>query len=200
MWSQNKLKFLNKNLNPSVMKKLLIFLFILGSVGIIRAQKTTASMESPAFSMPLNETTNSMSFVIPEVRVVAFYSNPLKYVKNNFDIQQLIEENDSKYDSYYVYFRSPKGRMVVNYDKEGNPISTKQKFKDVVLPHKTGLSIYRDYKGWDIVGNKYVAVSRNGEVKKEFYKVKLQNGKKNKTLKIEVDNDESMLELALNTP
>lgn len=162
-------------------------------MGNIQAQKTKSGPEN----MPLDDATNTMSFVIPEVRVVAFHSNPLKYVKSNFDIHRLIEENDSKYDEYYVYFRSPKGRMVVNYDKKGKAISTKQKFKDVILPRETSLSIYRDYKGWDIVGNKYIAVSRKGEVKKEFYKVKLRNDKKRKILKIEVDNNESMLELAL---
>jgi hypothetical protein len=178
------------------MKKLMIFLFCAGLISTGWAQTDHAIVENPT-SMAFDDQTDQFSFAIPEVYVSAFHSNPLEYVKNNFDIQQLVKDNDSKYDSYYVYFRSSKGKLVVNYDGDGKIISTRQKFKNVALPHESKLFIHENYGNWEIAENKYVASSWNGNIKREFYKVKLQNGEETKTLKLEVDQNESRLGLAL---
>jgi hypothetical protein len=86
---------------------------------------------------------------------------------------------------------------VVHYDEEGKIKSTRQKFENMVLPPETSLFIQENHGDWEIVENKYVASSWNANVKREFYKIKLQNGKKTKTLKIDVDQDKSRLGLAL---
>lgn len=183
------------------MKKLFIFVLCLGFISTAWSQKTieTNPADKQPTTLPISQggKTNNASYIIPEVYVVAFHSNPLKFAKKNFDIEQLIENNGSKYDEYYVYFRSPKGILIVNYDNDGKIKSTYQRFKNVVLPYKTSLHIYKNYKGWKIVKDKYVASSSNGDIKREFYKIKLRKDKKTETLKIAVDRDNSLLGLAL---
>ncbi|HET7360726.1 MAG TPA: hypothetical protein VFI78_02215 [Salinimicrobium sp.] len=183
------------------MKRIVFYLLFLGLVSTGQAQEAIemnpVNVKSTTFSMKLHPATNSTNFMIPEKQAGVFHSNPLKFAESNFNIQQLIKGNDSKYDAYQVSFKSPKGKLIVNYDENGEIKSTFQKFKNVLLPYETGLSVYRHYPGWDIVSNKYVAASRNGEIKREFYKIKLQNGKKSKSLKLNVDRDKSMLGLVL---
>ncbi|HET7360727.1 MAG TPA: hypothetical protein VFI78_02220 [Salinimicrobium sp.] len=184
-----------------MMKKLMVFLFFLGLISTGQAQEAIemnpVNVKSSSFLMELDEATHSLKFTIPEKQTGAFHANPLKFAESNFDIQQLINDNDAKYDSYQAIFKSSKGKLIVNYDKNGEIKSTFQNFKNVPLPYETGLSIYRDYRDYDIVRNKYVAASRNGKIQREFYKIKLQNGKKSKSLKLKVDRDKSMLGLAL---
>lgn len=137
------------------MKKTLIYLIFLGLVSAGHSQEMIymdpVKVEGVAFSMQLDPANNSINFTIPEKQAGEFHSNPLKFAETNFNIQQLIKDNDSKYDSYQVRFKSSKGHLLVQYDKKGEIVSTFQRFKNMNLPYETSHSIYRDYRDWDIV-------------------------------------------------
>lgn len=158
----------------------------------------TLEEENALFSMKLDPASNSLSFLIEGVPDRKFHSNPLQFAQKQFDVQKLIKDNDAKYDGYLVVFECDHGKLDVNYDDDGGIDRTHQSFRDLPLPDGVSEAVLKQYDGWQVLDNKYVLNSRNGEVKKEFYKIKLQNGNKNKSVKINVERPRSIFGLAVN--
>ena len=175
------------------MKKVILSLLCIAFTGMAYSQrviKLEEMMYNPK-SMELDEGTNSLTFTVMEDYVGQFHSNPLKYAKENFRIADLIEANkDEDYDTYEVTFKTTKGYLKVNYNQLGDITSSTQFFKDVRLPYESMISVLKANKGYSIASTKHVAFSRSGwDVDKEFYKVKLKNGKKNKVVKVNIERD-----------
>ncbi|NJW55867.1 hypothetical protein HC175_23420, partial [Salinimicrobium sp. CDJ15-91] len=86
-----------------------------------------------------------------------------------------------------VSFKSTKGHLLANFDGDGDLISSFQKFKNVRLPEDARMQILQQYRDAVITGNKHVAISKGWDVQKEFYKVKLRDGDKTRTVKVNKD-------------
>ena len=80
-------------------------------------------------------------------------------------------------------FRSTKGHLLANFNKEGDLVRTFQRFKNVILPRAVTRNILKSHKGWRILSTVYVASGKE-DIEKQLYKVKIKNGKKGKTLRI----------------
>ncbi|MFD1095871.1 hypothetical protein [Salegentibacter chungangensis] len=174
------------------MKKIiLIVLFLSFVISSAQAQKVVRLEElkmtySPE-SLILDPNTNSLSIVVSENYAGEFAENPLVFVRENFDIYQFIEANaDSDFISYEVNFRTGKGFLDAEYDKEGNLLSSYSDFKNIALPYQMIVDIAKSNPGWQIVKNRHVAISNEWDITKEYYKVKLADGNKRKNVKIDL--------------
>lgn len=113
-----------------------------------------------------------------------FSQNPLKFMKESFDILPFIASQKEEFDSYIVDFRSTKGHLRAIFDHRGELVRTFQVFRNHNMPLNLKRDIYENYKGWTITNYKYVASGRKNKIEKELYKIKLVNGNEEKVLKI----------------
>ncbi len=177
------------------MKKLILSLLCIAFVGMAYSQRVIKldelKMEYTPKSLEIDESSNTLTFKVSEDYIGQFHANPMRYAKENFSIMDFIEANrDKEYDTYIVNFITNKGNLKVNYNNQGEIISSSQKFTDINLPYNSLISVLKANEGYSIFGTKHLAFSRSGgEINKEFYKVKLENGKKSKTVKLNIDRD-----------
>ncbi|MDT0641755.1 hypothetical protein RM553_02820 [Zunongwangia sp. F363] len=172
------------------MKKAILFLMLAGFFVSAQSQEQIIELEETEVKMnsvPLtsNFSSGEAEFIIDEGYTMQFHHNALEFVKKNFDIQEFIEKYGHKgSDSYEVTFRSRKGLLQTVYDSEGNMLSSYQKFKNVALPYEVRNEIYRQYQGWDVIKNKFVAKGKMDNIDKGFYKIQVQKGSKKETFKL----------------
>lgn len=168
------------------MKNLILGLLLFGFIGTGHSQillKETKVDYRPE-SMKLDPVSNSLVIKVSEKVYGEFDSDPLAFVKNRFDINKVIEENQDDYDAYRVDFRTTKGHLLANFNKNGDLISSIQKFKNVRLPEEARLKILQEYRNAAILENKYFASTKGWDIQKEFYKVKIKDGDKTRRVKI----------------
>lgn len=178
------------------MKNLILCLALIGFISVSHSQivlKETRVEYKPV-SMEVDPATNSVSLVIPESYYGEFQEDPLTFIQDKFNVNQLIQENKKmKFDSYQVYFDSKKGSVLANFDKDGSLVSTYQRFKDVSLPDDVKMQILQNYKNSKVVSNRHIMATKNFLIEKEFYRVKIQDG--NKTRKLKIDRNTQGLSL-----
>ncbi|MDR9456229.1 MAG: hypothetical protein RI572_02360 [Salegentibacter sp.] len=175
------------------MKKLIFSIVFMGIVFSSYAQKVIrldeVTMELSSEALKLDPDSHALTVSIPEKYTGHFNESPLRFVRENFDIQKFIAANrDSDYDIYEVSFKTNKGDLKVKFNEQGELLTSHQVFKNVKMPYETTVSILKQNPNYSIVGNKHIASSRNSWVlDKEFYKIKLRNGSKSKNIKVNLD-------------
>ena len=135
--------------------------------------------------------------VLPEVELDVNYKylnavnsnyvpEAVKNLENKVAFYSLTESDfyNVEFDTYHVKFFIPKGKIVADYDKNGEIIGTFEQFKNVRLPNSVLISIYKRYPEWNIVEDAYMVDYFDGIAKKE-YKIKLKNKNKKKTIRID---------------
>jgi len=171
------------------MKNLIVFLFIVCGIATGQAQKVTQLKETKVEFAPYSIIPTSdidiYKVVVNENYKGQFSLNALKFVKENFDANELIQAiNNPDYDSYLISFRSSKGFLDATYSKDGKLVNSHQMFKDVVLPQEIRRELYTNYKGWTMAKNKYVASGNGDKLNKEIYRINLKKDNKKKNIKI----------------
>ena len=172
------------------MKTRLLFLFLLLGMGAMQAQKVTQLGEVRVGYNPnaivVNSDLNSVSFIVKESYKGEFSKNPIQFMKQNFDFNNFISAlpNASEFDEFVVTFNSEKGYLEAIYTNEGKLVQTLQKFNDKVLPLDLRRHVFTNYQGWKMISNKYVASGKSDKIDKEYYKIKMDNGGKTKSIKV----------------
>lgn len=139
---------------------------------------------------------------LPEVVITAVnykYLNAVDSAENSLTVQMLEEKvamfdlkgyelyND-EYDTHYVTFYIPDGKILAAYDKNGKLIRTIERFKNVKLPKKVQNAIAERFPNWSMISDVYkVSFHKNNDVAKKQYKVRLENG--DKKMKVKLDED-----------
>lgn len=175
------------------MKTLIIFLFVVATATFSQAQEVTRLGEVKVGFAPINtkiiKTPNGFTFVIDKVRSIEFTSNPIGFMYDNFDIENFITTlDDDRYSNYEVSLECSRGSMVAFFDTEGNLMSTRQNFKDVLLPLAQRREVYKNYKGWTMTKNKYRATTKGKVITDETFKITLQKGDRKQRIKIAGNN------------
>ena len=177
------------------MKNVILGLLLLGFISTGQSQillKEAKVVAKP--SMKIDAVQNSLVVQIPEMVAGEFEKDPILFVRNNFDAAQLAYDNrDTKCDGYAVDFKSRKGHILARFDEKGEIVSTSQKFKNVVLPAEARFQINNRYKNCRLLSNVYIAHTKKWDMKKEFYKVKVKDGKKTRRLRIDKASDKITL-------
>ena len=169
------------------MKAIMCYLFILCCAFSVKAQVIELAPANLKYSKTSFVQTglNEYQLRITEEYAGQFSSNPIAYVKKNFDINGFIAAIDNNdYDSFEVNFKSSKGFLNALYDKKGNLVSTFQEFKNIYVPKDIRDDLYSNYKGWTMVKNKYVASGKLDRIDKAEYRMRLERGKEHKNIKM----------------
>tara|TARA_R100000935_G_scaffold53574_1_gene81515 strand:- start:1141 stop:1698 length:558 start_codon:yes stop_codon:yes gene_type:complete len=172
------------------MKTMLLFLFLLLGMGVMQAQKVTQLGEVRlgfnSNAVVKNSDLNSVSFSVKESYKGEFSKNPIEFMKQNFDFSSFVlaMPNARDYDEFLVTFNSEKGYLEAIYTDKGKLVQTHQKFIDKLLPLEVSRQVFTNYQGWKMVSNKYVASGKSDKIDKEYYKIKMENGDKTKSIKV----------------
>lgn len=172
------------------MKTLVTFLLLGFSAVLTNAQGIIELNEArvdynPVFSQ-VSQNGNKFTAKIKESHRGQFEQDPLTFMMENFDVNQLIAQMEGKkFDSFLVSFKSRKGELKVNYDKEGNIVNAFQRFKNIALPQAVAQQLFRENKGWSMTENLHVASAKNGKVQKDYYRITMENGKERKKVKLD---------------
>jgi len=173
------------------MKKHIIILVLTLMTAATQAQNVIELKEATLNYSPLTydivEHGNTFAMKIKENSVGEFEKNPMAFMHKNFNINQFLNEiGDRGYDIYQVVFKSRKGALNAEYNKEGALLSANLKFTNVVVPYELQRKLYQDYKGWEMVKTQHIAREKEGTAKVDFYRVKMKNGSKTKNLRYDV--------------
>jgi len=182
------------------MKNLFIYSLLLFCVVSVNAQeviklKTTTVTFEPFVTDVISYLDNH-AFIVKESVAREFTANPIKFMKENFDVQNFISYMDqrksadlqkSHYESYRVTFSSSKGRLEAKFSKDGELTETAQNFKNILLPLNVRRELYTSYKGWNQVNNTYTASGKSDKIDKELYRIKIKNGNMSRIVKIVPD-------------
>ena len=168
--------------------KALTIMLLLCFIGNAQAQKVIQLSEarvSYSPEMKLAGNLNNLEVNVKEDYAGQFSHNPIKFMEENFDIQDLIGSLDAgTYDQFDVTFKSKKGYLMASFGKNGELIKTSQKFKDIPLPNELYHQLWRDYKGYSMVKNKYVASGRGNTITKQHYIISLKKGTDKQNVKL----------------
>lgn len=139
---------------------------------------------------------------LPEVIITAVnykYLNAVDSYENDLTVQMLEEKvamfdlknsefyND-EYDTHYISFYIPDGKILAAYDSNGKLIRTIEKFKNVKLPEDVRNAIAKRFPNWQMTSDVYkVSFHKDNDVAKKQYKVRLKNG--DKKLKVKLDEE-----------
>lgn len=171
------------------MKALVLGMFLLGivSTGHTQIVLKEARVTFDPSSLKIDPDSNSLTLNIPETKVGEFSEDPLMFMKNHFDAGTFADVNKGEeYSTYQVWFNTNKGYMVATIDKRGKLISTSQKFRNMMLPEENRKKILEEHGNVQFVNNTYFATSKGWDINKEYYRVKVKDGKKTKAIRIEI--------------
>jgi hypothetical protein len=177
-------------LKSSLMKTLAISLVLVLAAAISQAQGIIELNEtrvdySPLFS-EMTQNGNTYIMKVRENHSREFEKDPITFLRKNFNAPKFISlVNNMDYDSYQVNFRSNKGDLYAEYDRNGNLGIISHRFKNVAMPYPLMQQLYIDNKGWSVVKNVHIAYGKKGKIDRSFYKVTLKNGKQERKLKID---------------
>ncbi|MCC8361338.1 hypothetical protein [Salinimicrobium sediminilitoris] len=173
------------------MRKFFVSLLILLWAGIGNAQFTELKEARVGFDPVLPEITvdgENYIFKIEEKYNGEFEKDPVAFLDKYCNIEAFIDlVQDGKTVEYQVEVKSTKGRMKAKYCKEGNLQRVSYRLKNVLLPASLQRDIYSKYKGWNMTRNIHIARGIDGDVQKEYFKIRLEQGDKVQKLKIDVD-------------
>ena len=137
---------------------------------------------------------------LPEVDITVNYKylNSINAENQDIDLSvKLLEEEvafynlkeselyKDEYETYYVSFYIPQGKIVAAYNRDGKILRTIERFENIKLPDAVVASILEKYPNWSIKGDAYKVDYRDKSgIAKKQYKVNLQKNGKNIKVKI----------------
>ncbi|WP_345163229.1 nicotinate-nucleotide adenylyltransferase [Nibribacter koreensis] len=143
----------------------------------------------------------SLSFgqvVFPEVKVGAVNYKYLSSVENK-EVAEPVRRLQTEaaefnvkdpryyvddYNTYYVTFELPEGKILAAYDSDGRLLRTAEKFKNTVLPKAVGQSVVTKYPGWRVAEDVYLVNFHDRKGTTKTYKLLLENGDKRMKVKM----------------
>jgi len=180
------------------MKNLIIFLFVVAATSVNQAQEVNqleaVNLGFAPHNTQIIKTPDGFKLYIDKVSSREFTKDPIGFMYENLDIKNFIEAlQDENYYNYVVSLRANSGSMTATFDKIGNLVSTRQNFKNVLLPYHMRQSLFKNHKGWTMTKNKYLARTKGEVITNQVYRITLQNGKRKQKVKIEVNNKDTSI-------
>ncbi|WP_299390638.1 hypothetical protein [uncultured Gelidibacter sp.] len=136
--------------------------------------------------------------IISPIKNVSYYKavyDPYA-AKGVKDLETIVAKHDvsasdvyGNYDSYMFIFKNSVGKIVTMYDKDGELLTSIEKFKDIQLPEKVRLALLSKYPGWGLNSTVFrVKYAHNKDVEKAYY-LQIQKGTDKLNVKVNCDGD-----------
>ncbi len=170
------------------MKNLIFYSLMLCFITTAQAQVTELE-ETTVFVRETSENStdiDDLNLMITEDYIGEFEEDPLTFMKNNFDARKFIAQLNQEYNSYLISFKSRKGYLNAEFNKNGEIQENELYFRNIEIPRNLMKTLYRDHKGWIMIKNKYVASGEGDGIDRGFYKIKLKQGNRSKNLKFDL--------------
>lgn len=172
------------------MKRVFLFLSLVFGIGAMYGQEIIQLDEARLIYNPdaieVNSDLGTVKCIVKENYIGEFSKNPIQFMKQNFDFKQFLSSvlDTKEFDEFVVTFNSKKGYLEAIYTNEGDLVQTLQRFNDKILPLDLRKQVYSSNQGWTMVSNKYIASGKKDRIDKEYYRIKLENGSKSKSIKL----------------
>jgi len=168
------------------MKKFLIGLFVFGLITQAFAQITKVEKLSEIVIVATNyKYLNQVDYKEAAIPVELLQRKVATFDLKNADFYR------DDYDSYFVSFFIPEGKILAAYDKDGKILRTVEKFKDITLPIPVIKSVTKRFPGWTISKDVYLINYHHDKGVTKKYKLKLENG--DKVLRVKIDAEGTFL-------
>jgi rRNA-processing protein FCF1 len=168
------------------MKKLIFGLFIFGLTIQAFAQVTKIEKLSEVVIVA----TNYKYLNEVDARDAAIPVEVLQRKVAAFDVKNS-EFYEDEYESYFISFYIPEGKILAAYDKDGKIIRTVEKFKNIKLPIAVTKAVAKRFPGWIINEDVYKVNYHHEDGVTKQYKLRLKNG--DKSIKVKTDDDGNFL-------
>ncbi len=134
---------------------------------------------------------------LPEIEIVgvnykyldaageADVAEPVKMLQRRaatFDLKNS-EYYQDEYDTYFISFFIPEGKILASYDRDGKLLRTAEKFKDIALPRAVAEAVAKRFPGWTIAEDVYLVNYHEAKGASKKYKLLLENGDKRMRIK-----------------
>lgn len=103
----------------------------------------------------------------------------------NYNVNELDDFNTSRERAFEIQFKQKSNSIVALYDNDGRIISSKEYYRNVLLPHKIRVAISKSYPNWTLYKDSYHVNYNKDSGSKKMYKITLKQGKKKKRLKLD---------------
>ncbi|PRX53610.1 hypothetical protein [Flagellimonas meridianipacifica] len=103
----------------------------------------------------------------------------------NYDVRELADGQSYDSEGIKVIHRATNGYISTVYNKMGQVVTSWERFRDVAPPKSIQKLVAKNFKGWEIVGNKYISMYDKEKVKTKVYKLKLS--KEGRTKRVTID-------------
>ena len=157
------------------MKRILIGLFIFGLTIQTYAQITELpEIEIVAVNYKYLDATGGEDVAQP-VRL-------LEQRAATYDLKNS-EYYQDEYDSYFISFYLPEGKILASYDRDGKLLRTAERFENVALPRAVIEAVAKKFPEWVISKDVYLVNYQDAKGATKRYKLVLENGDKRMRVK-----------------
>ncbi|CAM4024247.1 hypothetical protein [Gillisia limnaea] len=134
---------------------------------------------------------------LPEIKIVAVnykyldaageedVAEPVKLLQREaatFNLKNS-EYYQDDYDTYFISFFIPQGKILASYDRDGKLLRTAEKFKDIALPKAVSTAVAKRFPGWSVSKDVYLVSYHEAKGASKTYKLLLENGDKRMRIK-----------------
>ena len=172
-------------LNSSIMRKVMIGMFFLGLTSLTYGQQTEGVAQEVELSVVTVSASNADFLQAVQDHQTPAAARALESMAANFKLKESPIYN--RYDeAFEVRFKNSLGSISAVYSNDGDMLSAYERIKNVSPPASLRAEIYQDNPGWTITKSAYLVSYYRGEDAVRKYKAQLSNGKKKKTIKLEI--------------
>ncbi|MDW5287603.1 hypothetical protein [Formosa sp. PL04] len=111
------------------------------------------------------------------------YVKILQQYISKYDVKNMEAYNNDDKSIYDVSFKTKKGIFLVTYKGDGQIISSKERYKNVIIPKAVSISIMKTYPNWIHEASICTVNYRHGKGLSTSYRVKISNGNQTKIIK-----------------
>ena len=142
---------------------------------------------------------------LPEIKIVAVnykyldaaggedVAEPVKLLQREvaaFDLKNS-EYYQDEYDTYFISFFLPEGKILASYDRDGKLLRTAEKFKDIALPKAVAKAVAERFPQWTVSKDVYLVNYHDTKGASKRYKLLLENG--DKRMRVKTDENGNFL-------
>ncbi len=170
------------------MKKLCVYLFVLGMVFPVYTQEEGVEEYIESSDLPaivLKKAGNEFSVYYPD------NLNPDSRVlelENKFISYKIGNDFQGK-ESYLLLLEIENGFLSATFNGKGKLISVVEKFENVKLSEKIRSSLAEKFPEWKMMKDRFLYVQRHGEVKRKEYRIIMKKGKKVRRVTVNEDGE-----------